>query len=66
MTTRKEMKFVLPAGSIMKRCNGCEEMIHWIKMPSGKMMPVNHDGTSHFATCPKAAEFRKSREKRDG
>jgi hypothetical protein len=40
------------------KCRGCGAEIYWVETKSGKNMPVNRDGTSHFATCPKADEFR--------
>lgn len=55
----KEIKFDIPAGTEPARCRGCQAQIFWIKMESGKNMPVDPDGISHFATCVKAAQFRK-------
>lgn len=44
-------------------CRGCGARVEWWETPSGKKMPldVDEDGNceSHFATCPKAKEFRK-------
>lgn len=58
------LRFEIPKGTPASKCggargNGCGEFIYWIKTPSGKNMPVNADGTSHFANCPKAGDFRK-------
>ena len=58
----------------MSRCKSCNREIVWIKMKSGKAMPVDvpaltvitEDGdtikayTSHFATCPNANQHRKA------
>lgn len=43
-------------------CRGCGAEIYWIRTIKGKLMPVDPDGTSHFATCPKAKSFRKPKE----
>jgi hypothetical protein len=42
-------------------CRGCRVIVMWVKTREGRRMPVNADGTSHFATCPKADQFRTSR-----
>jgi len=57
----------------MATCKGCGVEIEWVFTESGKKMPVNkpmltvvtRDGKvvqgqeSHFASCPKADEFRR-------
>jgi hypothetical protein len=40
-------------------CRGCGVPIRFIVTASGSYTPINEDGGSHFATCPKAATFRK-------
>lgn len=40
-------------------CRGCNEPIQWVITKNKKRAPMNLDGTPHFATCPKAGEFRK-------
>ena len=52
--------FAFPQGTPPARCRGCLQPIYWIITKTGKRMPVDPDGTSHFATCPKAKEFRKA------
>ena len=42
-------------------CRSCGAPITWVKTESGKWMPLDPDGTSHFATCPDAAKWRKKR-----
>ena len=56
----------------MSLCRSCGETVTWIKLKSGKSMPVNDDkitivtkngevvsgSTSHFATCPQAQKWR--------
>jgi hypothetical protein len=45
-------------------CRGCGAAIEFWKTPSGKLMPidVDIDGNceSHFGTCPRAKDFRKT------
>lgn len=57
----KEIRFDIPPGTPTAICKGCGEFIKWIRTRAGKNMPVNADGTSHFATCKKADQFRKDR-----
>ena len=54
-----DIRFDIPKGTSASKCKGCQEYIYWIKTRNGKNMPVNADGTSHFATCSKASDFRK-------
>lgn len=56
-----DIRFEIPKGTGASKCRGCEEFIYWVKTRAGKNMPVNADGTSHFATCKKADQFRKDR-----
>jgi hypothetical protein len=60
MPDRPPITFEIPASANPTECRGCKALIYWIK-PKEKAMPVNPDGTSHFATCPKAAEFRRKK-----
>ena len=43
------------------KCRGCGAAIVWVKTAKGKNMPVDADGQSHFATCPKAQDFRREK-----
>jgi len=54
------VKFEIPPSASPTECRGCKALIYWIK-PKEKAMPVNADGISHFATCEKAAEFRRKK-----
>ena len=59
--------------TIMPECKGCGAEIEWIETTEGKRIPVNlgkvvvlsQDGkvvtgqVPHWATCPRAADFRK-------
>jgi len=51
-------QYVIPAGTPEGTCRGCGAKLYWIVTQAGKRMPVDPDGTSHFATCPKADSFR--------
>jgi len=47
-------------GKVVK-CKGCGAWIGWGETASGKLMPFDHGDpkfTSHWATCPKASQFR--------
>lgn len=39
-------------------CKRCKATIHFVRVEN-KWAPFNHDGESHFKTCPFATEFRK-------
>lgn len=43
----------------MPKCRACAAEIQFVPTERGKLMPVDTDGTSHFATCPEAARFKK-------
>lgn len=49
------------------RCRGCNAPMEWWKTPAGKMLPMevmsapDAPAISHFANCPKAAQFRKAK-----
>lgn len=58
---RKPVKFDIPPGAAVASCSGCGAAIVWVVTTKGKRMPVDGDGTSHFATCPDAKRFRKPR-----
>jgi hypothetical protein len=44
----------------VSQCRSCEATVEWTTTKNGKLMPVDPDGTSHFASCQQAAEWRKS------
>jgi hypothetical protein len=60
MMARQAVKFEIPDDAPRGTCSGCAAAIAWISTATGKRMPVDADGTSHFATCPKAAHFRRA------
>jgi hypothetical protein len=41
------------------KCRACCAPISWVKTPTGKWTPQNQDGSSHWATCNRADQFRK-------
>jgi len=43
-------------------CRGCGALIAWARTFDRNAAPLDRDGTSHFATCPQAERFRKTRE----
>lgn len=54
----------LPAGHIwlegdrLTSCRSCgARMLFVIREATGKRVPLNPDGTSHFTTCPQAASW---------
>ncbi len=57
---RRQVRFEIPANAPTGFCKSCLRAIAWIQ-PKGRLMPVDPDGTSHFATCPDAAAHRNPR-----
>ena len=43
-------------------CRGCRQLVAWCVTLAGRKSPINADGSSHFATCPKADRFRKRKD----
>lgn len=54
-----KQEYPIPDGYRATPCKGCGEEIYWIKTKTGNNMPLNPDGSSHFASCPKADTFRR-------
>lgn len=54
----KEIKYEIPDGTTPSHCRFCERQIFWVNTVNGKNMPVDPDGTPHFATCPETGRFR--------
>lgn len=46
-------------GRPVENCRACRACIVFVRTTSGALMPVNLDGTTHFATCPAADAFRR-------
>lgn len=40
-------------------CRSCGAEVAWATTPKGHRMPLDRDGTSHFATCPQASDWRR-------
>lgn len=53
--------FKIPPGTPMATCRSCHANVRWIVTDTGKRMPVDLDGISHFATCVNANQHRKPR-----
>lgn len=58
---RQVLRFPIPPSAPAKACSTCRASVYWILTPRGRRMPVNPDGTSHFATCVHAAAHRRPR-----
>ena len=45
-------------------CKGphCHAEICWVKMPSGRWVPFDPGGISHWTTCPDAESFKAAEE----
>jgi len=54
----KGVRYRIPRDADKSSCRGCGATIYWIITESGKRMPVDPDGHSHFASCPEASRFR--------
>jgi hypothetical protein len=60
-STRAPLRFPIPPGTPASTCRSCAAKVFWIVTSLRRKMPVDHDGTSHFATCPNAAQHRSTR-----
>lgn len=45
----------------MPACRSCAMPVEFERTASGKLMPVEADGVSHFARCPEAKRWSKER-----
>ena len=54
---------VVPTSPIdVRACRSCRAPIAWLRAAaSGRLAPLNQDGTSHFSTCPQSDQWRKPR-----
>ena len=43
-------------------CRACGAMIYFVRTREGKLNPYTAAGISHFADCPKAAQFQKPKQ----
>lgn len=57
MSDSSPQKFEIPKGAAQRKCRSCKAPIFWVRTAGGKPMPVNPDGTTHFATCPEGKEW---------
>ncbi len=58
---RKPLKFAIPENAKFTYCTSCNATIYWIITANQRRMPVDPDGTSHFATCKFADQHRKKK-----
>lgn len=68
MEPKKRLTFEYD-GEEKVKCRACGREIFFKRMESGKLMPVSYESLeSHFADCPNASDFRKSKgkEKKNG
>jgi hypothetical protein len=56
---REQFERLLTMVANKSECTGCGAPIWWVKTRAGKNMPLNADMIAHWATCPKAEDFRK-------
>lgn len=56
---RPDVRYDVPDGARMVPCKGCGARIAWILTPTGNKMPVDADGSPHWASCPKASDFKR-------
>ena len=58
-----EIRRIIRNGNpLVKQCSGCPATMFMIPHPNtGNLHPWNADGKSHYATCPKAKEFRRAK-----
>jgi hypothetical protein len=40
-------------------CAGCGAELYWVRHQNGRIAPYEATGAIHFATCPRASDFRK-------
>jgi len=56
----EQIPYDIPENTPKSRCRGCHSIIYWVKTPARKNMPVDPDGGPHWATCPKAKDFKRN------
>lgn len=65
----KVVTFPIPPAAPVVGCRSCRAPVVWITTAAGKRMPVDYvreagqpppAGASHFATCPNAADWRRT------
>jgi len=54
------MKYDIPIGTEGRFCNRCKARIFWVETRNKKWMPVEPDGTPHFARCTVPNFFRRA------
>lgn len=49
----------------VRPCKACGTQLAFVRHRNGKIAPYTLDGVNHFATCPKAEQFRRGKETAD-
>jgi len=60
-TLHTDPRFRIPEGYTYTNtatCRSCAAPVAWAMTPTGRRMPLDPDGKSHFATCPQADAWR--------
>jgi hypothetical protein len=62
----KKSPWTIPEGTPPSKCRGCNAEIFFVpylrkKDKTPGRMPCDPDGVPHFASCPKANDFRKEK-----
>lgn len=57
----KRVAFEIPEGTAQSTCRSCHAPGYWVITKNGKRLLVDPDGAPHFATCPDAHHWRRSR-----
>lgn len=67
MTIATTVRYPIPPSAPAVPCKGagCAARIHFIPMPSGRNMPVDVDGTPHWASCPASEQFKAHKQLED-
>ena len=57
------LEFLLRNVGTPGKCSGphCGAPILWVRYANGTPAPFNHNGESHFATCPDADRFKRAK-----
>lgn len=60
LALENNMEMILDQVAVEVRpCKACNVKLWFVRTKAGKILPLRYDGTSHFADCPKADQFRR-------
>lgn len=60
----REFAHLISKDSRRVPCRSCQKAILFVPTGTGKYMPIDEDGTSHFATCDNPSRFRRKEPRR--